>query len=135
MTPDAVASLYEMYASDLVEFKMINADGAPSRRYQWLFEKMMGRSQRLYSMREMQTATIAAKALDDLEKLIMGRKKMEAEYINELKEKEVMIKTLMNQLQEALEDQNHLLNKLNEFHKEKETTEGASDVAEDIVCS
>lgn len=135
MTPDAVASLYEMYASDLVEFKMINADGVPSRRYQWLFEKMMARSQRLYSMREMQTATIAAKALDDLEKLIRGRKKMEAEYINELKEKEVMIKTLMDQLQEALEDQNNLLNKLNEFRKQKETTEGASDVAEDIVCS
>ncbi|KAI5813505.1 hypothetical protein BZA77DRAFT_321019 [Pyronema omphalodes] len=125
MTPDAVASLYKMYARDLVEFKMIDADGVPSRRYQWLFEKMIGRSQRLYSMREMQTATIAAKALDDLEKLIMGRKKMEVEYSNELKEKDVMIKTLMNQLQEALEEQNHLLNKLDEFRTEKDMAEGA----------
>jgi hypothetical protein len=118
LTPAAVGSLYQgfyyhprvdssnskllAYTADLAHFHYICPDVKPTRRYQWLFEHVINRTQQLYAERAAVTAGIATKALKDLEVLIKERKRVEAGYAAELEAKDEVIEGLIKQLQGAL---------------------------------
>ncbi|KAF8242445.1 hypothetical protein K440DRAFT_120456 [Wilcoxina mikolae CBS 423.85] len=102
LTPAAIEALYQDYAKDLTHFNFIPFDVKPTHRYQWLFEHMVNRIQRLYAQREAALASTAAGALLNLEALIQERKRLEAGYEAEVKAKDEMVQGLIKQLQGAL---------------------------------